>query len=97
MAEIRWTEESLRWLQDIYDYVSVDDPSAASRIVQGIFDCVQNALTFPELGYRHTPSVRHIRILLYGHYRIAYLANDNGDIEVLGVFHSALDITRYQL
>lgn len=97
MAEVRWTEESLRWLQDIYEYVSLDDPHAASQIIQGIYDRTQDVRDFPEIGYRYTPSVRHIRILLYGHYRIAYLINDEGDIDILGVFHSALDITRYQL
>ena len=97
MAEIRWTEEALRWLEDIYEYVSVDDPAAASRILQGIFERTQDALAFPEIGYRYTHSTRQIRILLYGHYRIAYLADDNGDIDVLGVFHSALDISRYQI
>ena len=97
MAEVRWTEESLRWLQDIYEYVSLDDPPAASKIIQGIYDRAQGVRDFPEIEYRYAPSDRHIRILLYGHYRIAYLINDEGDIDILGVFHSALDITRYQL
>jgi plasmid stabilization system protein ParE len=97
MAEIRWSEESLRWLEDIYEYVSLDEPLAASRIVQGIYDRAQDVLAYPEIGYRYTTSNRHIRILLYGHYRMAYLVNDDGDIDILGIFHSALDITRYQL
>ena len=25
MAEIRWTEEAAKWLQDIYDYISEDN------------------------------------------------------------------------
>ena len=97
MAEIRWTEESLRWLEDIYEYVSTDNPSAASRIIQGIRERTEDVLAFPEIGYRYTQSTRHIRILLYGHYRIAYLVDDDGSIDVIGIFHSALDITRYQL
>jgi hypothetical protein len=48
------------------------------------------------LGYRYEPAGdRHVRILLYGHYRIAYLIQPAGNIEVLGVFHAALDIDRY--
>ena len=35
-----------------------------------------------------------IRILLYGHYRIAYLVKPDL-VEILGVFHGALDIQRY--
>lgn len=37
-----------------------------------------------------------IRILLYGHYRVAYLRRKGKDIiDVLGVFHGALDIDGY--
>ena len=46
---------------------------------------------------RHWASDRHVRVLLYGHYRIAYLVKDGGGIDVLGVFHGALDISKYQL
>jgi hypothetical protein len=35
--------------------------------------------------------------LLYSHYRIVYLVKDDVDIHILGVFHGALDITKYQL
>ena len=30
-------------------------------------------------------------------YRLAYLLTDDGNIDILGVFHGALDITKYQL
>ena len=45
----------------------------------------------------YAASHRHVRILLYGHYRIAYLVEEDADVIVLGVFHGALDISRYQL
>ena len=32
-----------------------------------------------------------------GHYRIACLVREDRSIDVLGVFHGALDITKYQL
>jgi hypothetical protein len=34
---------------------------------------------------------------MYGHYRIAYLVQADGNIDILGVFHAALDITKYEL
>jgi plasmid stabilization system protein ParE len=40
-------------------------------------------------------SSREVRILLYEHYRITYLIKQDGDIDILGVFHGALDIERY--
>jgi plasmid stabilization system protein ParE len=49
------------------------------------------------MGHRYWPSSRHVRILLFGHYRIAYLIKDDGNIDVLGIFHGSLDIGRYKL
>jgi toxin ParE1/3/4 len=73
MAAITWTEESLRWLKDIYDYIAADDPAAAAKTIEGIYKRVQALADFPEMGQRYQFSQRHIRIFLYGHYRIAYL------------------------
>ena len=97
MAEITWTAEAQRWLQDIFEYIAADNPDAATRAVNGIYARTQVLATFPELGHRYWASSRHVRILLYGHYRITYLVKDNGNIDVLGVFHGSLDISKYQL
>ena len=97
MAEISWTEEAQRWLTDIFEYVATENPQAATRTVLGIYERVQDLARFPEIGSRYAASSRHVRILLYGHYRIAYLIKGDGNIDVLGVFHGSLDITRYQL
>lgn len=51
---------------------------------------------FPEAGYKYrSEDSGEIRILLYGHYRIAYLVRGDGFIDILGVFHGALEIDRY--
>jgi len=97
MARIAWTAEAQSWLRDIYDYIAADNPQAAADTVDGIYARAQALTEFPELGARYWASARHVRVLLYGHYRITYLVRDDGDVEILGVFHGALDITRYQL
>ncbi len=97
MARISWTDEAQSWLRDIYDYIATDNPRAAAETVDGIYERAQALTDFPELGARYWASSRHVRVLLYGHYRIAYLVRDDGNIDILGVFHGALDITRYQL
>ena len=84
-------------MQDIYDYIAADNPAAAARTIQGIYDRTQQLATFPEIGPRYGASERHVRILLYGHYRIAYLVTDDKNIDILGIFHGSLDISRYQL
>ena len=97
MATIAWTEEAQRWLEDIFEYIAADNPQAATWTVQGIYERAQILATFPEIGHRYHASPRNVRILLYGHYRIAYVVKDDGNIDVLGVFHGSLDIARYQL
>ncbi len=96
MGQIVWTREAERWLQDIHDYVAQDNPRAARETVLGIYERAQVLSRFPELGHRcERHPGRNIRIPLYGHCRIANLVTESGDIEILGVFHGALDIDRY--
>ncbi len=97
MAQIAWTREAQRWLQDIFEFIAADNAQAAAETVQGIFQKAQVLKDHPEIGYRYSASRRNVRILLYGHYRIAYLIKDGGDIDVIGVFHGALDVSRYEL
>ena len=98
MAKIRWTSEAENWLHDIFDYIARDDPESAGRIVDGIFDRVRMLEDFPESGYLYQRNAsRDIRILLFGHYRIAYLLKSGGSIDILGVFHGSLEIDRYLL
>jgi len=97
MAEIAWTAEAQQWLQDIFEYIAADDPHAAAQTANGIHERTQVLANFPEMGHRYWASRRHVRILLYGHYRVAYLIKEDGNIDVLGVFHGSLDISKYQL
>jgi plasmid stabilization system protein ParE len=97
MATIAWTEEAQRWLEDIFEYIALDNPQAAAHTIQDIYERAQVLTSHPEIGHRYLASRRHVRILLYGHYRIAYFVKDDGNIDVLGVFHGSLDITKYQL
>jgi len=95
VATIKWSKTASLWLQDIFNYISKDSSVSAGRVVQGIYDKVQILENFPEIGYKYKSEPEgDIRVLLYGHYRIAYLIDENF-IEILGVFHGSLDIERY--
>lgn len=96
MAQIRWAQEAATWLEDIYKYIAQNDPAAARRVVKGIYDKTQILRDFPQLGHRYRAEPEgEIRVLLYGHYRIAYLLKGDDIVEILGVFHGALEIDRY--
>lgn len=96
MARVVWTSEAARWLEEIHDYIAVDRPSAAHGVVSGIYDKVQLLRDHPRLGQRYEAIVdREVRVILYGHYRIAYLVKSEDRVEILGVFHASMEIERY--
>jgi toxin ParE1/3/4 len=95
MAEIRWTEEAVKWLRIINDYISEDNPIAAQNVIEGIYEKTQILESFPEIGYKYRNEPDgEIRILLYGHYRIAYLIKQDA-VEILGIFHGSMEIEKY--
>ncbi len=96
MAVIVWTREAVRWLEEIHDYIAAERPTAAHGVVAGIYNKVQLLRDHPQLGQRYEPIIdREVRVILYGHYRIAYLVRSEDRIEILGVFHAAMEIERY--
>ncbi len=94
MAKVAWTDEARRRLQEIYDYIAESNEEAGYRTVLAIHERAEILLSFPEIGYRFRERP-DIRVLLYGHYRIAYIISSERNVEVLGVFHGALDMARY--
>ncbi|MFA7571219.1 MAG: type II toxin-antitoxin system RelE/ParE family toxin [Sulfurimonadaceae bacterium] len=96
MVEIHWTNEAELWLKDIHDYIALDKKSIAKKVINDIYQKVQILQSYPRIGYEYENNEhKEIRILLYGHYRIAYLIKNENTIDILGVFHGALDIERY--
>ena len=94
MAEIVWTQEAVQWLEEIFEHIAADNPHAATAVTSGIFERAQILSDFPQIGYLYRREQEgEVRVVLHGHYRIAYLVREQ-HVDVLGVFHAALDINR---
>ena len=52
MARLIWTEPALQDLDEIADYIALDDVGAAKRLVQNVFNVVEKLEEFPESGRR---------------------------------------------
>jgi toxin ParE1/3/4 len=52
MAQLVWTEPALIDLDEIAEYIALDDPSAASNYVQKVFDRVERLVIYPNSGKR---------------------------------------------
>lgn len=50
MARIIWTEPALQDLDRVADYISLDNPVAAKKLVQDAFDRVERLNHHPQLG-----------------------------------------------
>ncbi|MCA9062600.1 MAG: type II toxin-antitoxin system RelE/ParE family toxin [Planctomycetaceae bacterium] len=79
-----------------YDFIARENPQAAHRVVVGIYEKTQMLGRQPMIGQRfELVADREVREILYGHYRIPYLVVSDDQIEILGVFHGAMDIERH--
>lgn len=52
MAEVIWTDPALADLDAIADYIALENPVAASELVNRIFDHVEQLADHPESGSR---------------------------------------------
>ncbi len=50
MAEIIWTEPALQQLDAIAEYIALDNPAAASHLVQDVFNKIGRLEHFPASG-----------------------------------------------
>ena len=52
MAQLIWTEPALLDLDEVAEYIALDNSSAASNYVQKVFDRVERLSTYPNSGKR---------------------------------------------
>ncbi len=83
-------KNALRDLDNIYDWIARDSPSAAARVVNRILTRI-NRLAVPNLSQIGRPGViAGTRELLEAPYRIVYVVNFGADaIVVLSIVHTA--------
>lgn len=70
---VEWSPLALDRVSDIARYIAKDNPDAAIRWVNELFEAVERLADFPESG-RVVPEVgvRRIRELIFGAYRVIY-------------------------
>lgn len=97
MAKIVWTERALVDLDEIADYIALDNLGAAERLVQRVFDRVNGLARFPEFG-RVPPELEgsHFREVIVGPCRVFYRIKANS-IYILYVMRGERELRRYIL
>ncbi len=82
--KVEWSPLALDRVSDIARFIARDNPAAAERWINELFDAVERLAEFPESG-RIVPEVgvQRIRELIFGAYRVIYSVR--GKVEILTV------------
>ena len=98
MAELRYSPEFLRDLEQIEDYISyaLFDPDSAVEIINGLLSKTEKLVTFPESGIPlHLPDGTDtgFRGVLYKKYIAVYrVAGD--EVQIVRAMHTSQDYLR---
>jgi toxin ParE1/3/4 len=97
MAEVIWTEPALSDLNDVAEYIALENAVAAKQLVQTIFAKVERLETFPESG-RIPPELEHLnyREVVVNPCRIFY-KQDSGKVYILFVMRAERELRRFLL
>ena len=73
MAQIKWTEPALNDLNEIAEYIALDKPAAAKKLVKNVFKAIKRLKDSPESGKKPSelPQTNY-REVIVGPCRIFY-------------------------
>jgi toxin ParE1/3/4 len=97
VARIVWADPALEDLEQIAEYIALDNEGAAKRLVRSVFDAVERLRDFPDSG-RQPPELGRSRYreLIVGPCRVFY-RHANGRIYVLYVMRSERELRNFIL
>ena len=88
---VAWLERSLSDLEAIYDYIAVDNPTAAAKLIRGVRAQAELLRGVPRMGPRYRCRLTgDIRQTVFGNYRIFYQVFEAElRVEIMSVWHGA--------
>jgi toxin ParE1/3/4 len=97
MAKVIWTESALSELDLIAQYISLDKPSAAKKLVKAVLHKVKQLELFPESG-RKPAEISHLNYLeiIVKPCRIFYRIDGN-KVYIVYIMRSRQDLKKYLL
>ncbi|MGM0562980.1 MAG: type II toxin-antitoxin system RelE/ParE family toxin [Pseudomonadota bacterium] len=97
MVEIVWTEPALNQIQEIAEYIALDNQPAAKKLVRQLFESAERLSSFPESGRKipELPAVSY-REVISPPCRILY-KHTAQQVIVIGVLRQERDFKRWLL
>lgn len=97
MAQIVWTEPALNDLDEIAQYIALDKPSAARKLVKEVFKSTKRLKEFPESG-RRPPELQdtNYREIIVAPCRVFYRV-EKKKVYILYVIRSERELRKFLL
>lgn len=93
-VQIRINPVAANDLKEIKEYISLDNPEAASEIVREIILKIESLIDFPEMGSLITQKINlksKYRYVICGQFQIFYV-HEKGVISIQRILHGKRDI-----
>jgi len=87
--KIRWLLKAVNDLEDIHEYISLDDISAARRELEKIIEAISLLIENPEIGRKGRVDNTRELVVTNSPYIIAYRLKE-GFVEILRILHGSL-------
>lgn len=91
--KVMWSEQALRDLEHIRDYIAQDSPAYAQPFIERLLHATRHLPQFPQSGRpmpeAQTPTIREV---IYQGYRIVYRLRSEV-VEIVLVVHGSRDLT----
>lgn len=93
MAEYLLSPEALDDLRSIRDFIALDSPTAAERVLDELFTSFDQLAEWPRQGHaRSDLTDREVRFWPVGSHLVVYQA-DSIPLQIVAILHGARDVT----
>jgi toxin ParE1/3/4 len=90
-VKVQWSERALLDLEDLLEFIAVDNPGAASRLHGRVFRKTDQLAAFPDLGPVSAEAGEPFREALVKPLRILYL-HEGKMVTIVAVYREEADV-----
>jgi toxin ParE1/3/4 len=96
MVTIEFTPKAIEDIENLAEYIAIQSPHFAQKLVKSIFKEVAILKTFPFIG-RIVPEIdeNEVREIFYQKYRIVYHVIDQSTIHIVTIQHGSRDVKNW--
>lgn len=92
MPACELSPESLEDLENIWNFIAADDPAAADRVIDELFEAFQRLASWPGTGhFRRDLTERQVRFWPVRSYLVVYRESSSG-VQIVAILHGSRDV-----